>query len=164
MDLSVTQTRGNPNPKNEAGMDDEESRIDTLDTALAELLRQAPASDRRAAALAICSLAAHRTELSDERVDAAKEALAAGTVGDCPQRSGVAKLSLEWDTAAAKFAEDDDADSAYHEAFAKARAAAGFESAFHTDSYVAAGEAAYEASYAIGDARTVRVAVAKVLA
>lgn len=144
-------------------MDEEDSRIDTLDPALAALLRQAAEPDRRAAALAICSLAAHRTKLEDSRVDAAREALAEGTFGDCPQRQAVEKLSLEWDTAAADIHETGGADPDYQRAFAKARAAAGFESAFHTDSYTAAGEAAYEASYAIGDAETVRVAVAKIL-
>lgn len=144
-------------------MDEEESRIDTLDKKLAALLRQAAEPDRRAAALAICSLAAHRTELTDARVDAARQALADGTVGDCPARRDVEKLSLEWETAAANIADDDGAESEYQVAFTRARAAAGFESAFHQDSYLAAGEAAYEASYAIGDAQTVRVAVAKIL-
>ncbi|ADD41350.1 hypothetical protein [Stackebrandtia nassauensis] len=142
-------------------MGDENSRIETLDKQLAALLRKATDEQRRAAALAICSLAAHRTKLDDSRVDVAREALAGGTVGDCPEREAVVKLAIEWDEQAWAVQETDTAE--YQRAFAKARAAAGFESAFDPDSYVAAGEAAYEASYAIGDAETVRVAVAKIL-
>ncbi|MGH8878490.1 MAG: hypothetical protein ACRD0P_14290 [Stackebrandtia sp.] len=144
-------------------MNDEVSRIESLDKKLAALLRKADDDKRRAAALAICSLAAHRTRLDDDRIDAAREALAAGQLGECPAREAVRKLAHDLDESAWDIQDADGDGDSFQRAFAKARAAASFECAFDTDSLTAAGEAAYEAGYAIGDGETVRVAIAKVL-
>lgn len=134
---------------------------------LVELLHGADEAGRRRAAAVACQLALERTGLSDARVSQARSALAAGRIGDVPERRGIQELTQQLDEAAwdardrvrSGAATDDE----YRRAFARARAAAALASAFEVDALQAALETLYEAHFAMEDLEALKAAVTKSL-
>lgn len=138
-------------------------RIALADSKLAEIVEEADDVARRRALNAGAHLAVDRTLLVDERITAAWRAIAAGRVGDCPERRQVEELASELDEAAWRCQEEVEKGQAqqdeYLAAFSKARAAASVAYVFEPDARVAAGEGLYEAYHAVRDQAALQAVV-----
>ncbi len=130
---------------------------------LVDLLEHADDAARRRGATAAVELALQRTDLQGAQVTEARSALAAGRVGDIPERSAVEALTEELDDAAWNIQDQVESGAApqerYLAAFAKARAAAALAFAFEPDPLDGAFEVVYEANFAVGDLEDLRAVV-----
>jgi hypothetical protein len=143
------------------------SRLSTVALDLAQQLESQPAAALRDIAEGAATLAVARAGLADPRLDAALAAIRSGVPVDPAELSGIRRLAdhldeIAWDT-------QDQAEQgilpqrAYHEAFARARAAAAVSFALEAEALQAALESVYEAWFATDDPDAVRMAVRNAL-
>ncbi|MGH3799087.1 MAG: hypothetical protein ACRDTD_02960 [Pseudonocardiaceae bacterium] len=130
---------------------------------IVDLLEQADDAARRRAATAAVELALQRIDLRAPQVADAKAALAAGRLGDTPERTAVEALTEELDEAAWDLQEQVESglesQELYLAAFAKARAAAALAFAFEPNPLDAAFEVIYEANFAVQDLEDLKAVV-----
>lgn len=126
---------------------------------VAQLEQHAPELLRKVAGSA-ADLAVERTQLVDQRLDAALTALRDGRLGDTAERSEVHYLVDELDEIAWDAQEKAESGlvsrQTYSAAFRRARAAASVGFALDSDALNAALEAVYEAQAAVADLDLVR--------
>jgi hypothetical protein len=138
--------------------------IALVDSELARLIEGWDGAARRRGLEAGVRLAVGRASLVDERVVEAWQAIAAGKLGERPERAAIVELVDELDQVAWDVQDEVSKGYArqeeYDEAFTKARAAAAVGYMFEVDARRAALESLYEAHYAIEDLPALRAVVA----
>jgi hypothetical protein len=143
------------------------SRLSSVAPDLVARLEQLLPDPLRRAAASAAILAVERTQLADQRLDAALAALHDGRFGDTAERSGVQHLTDELDQIAWDAQEKADSGlvsrQTYSAAFRRARAAASVGFALDSDALNAALEAVYEAKAAVADLDLVRSVVGAAL-
>ncbi len=130
---------------------------------LAEQLESQPSQTLRQVAAEAAWLAVTRIQLADPRLDAAVAAIRKGALSDAAERHKVRRLVQEPDQIAWDAQEQAEQGilprQAYHEALARARAAAAAGFALEPDALRAALESVYETWAATADIDAVRTTV-----
>jgi hypothetical protein len=130
-------------------------RLSTIAPDLVEQLEREPEPRLRALTEGVVDAALRATDVQDEAVERALEALRAGRYGDSAERDAAKRLADELDEVAWDLQERVDAGEAdqedYLAAFRRARAVAALWFALDEDPPTAAMEAAYEARAATDD-------------
>jgi len=142
------------------------TRLEAVAPDLAAHLREAGDDALRRVAASVSEIAVKRVSLVDPRLERSLSALEGGSAG-AKELASMQALVDELDEAAwdlqRRVHSGGSPESAYLEAFRKARAASAVASALDPDPHKAAIEAVYEAQAALGDVNPVRSAVLDIL-